>query len=100
MSLAGDTFCRVRSHIRSETQHVGVENQIDGRNPLGRVHFAALEISGTLLKAPEAWEPVNRLNQYYWYIMPKGQVIHVEEDWITDIAIQDEDRRNYVFCSS
>ncbi|KAK8054110.1 hypothetical protein PG996_013411 [Apiospora saccharicola] len=92
ISLAGDNLCRVRSHIRSEIHLLGIENQIDGRNPLGRVHFAALNISGTLLKISDARELAFEEGQYVWCTMPEGQLVYMETDWGTAMAIPDEDR--------
>ncbi|KAK8115843.1 hypothetical protein PG984_012345 [Apiospora sp. TS-2023a] len=92
LSLAGNYLCRVRSHIRSEIHLLGVENQTNGRNPLGRVHFAALEISGTLLEISDAWELAAEKGKYSWCTMPEGQLIYVTTDWDTGMAIQDEDR--------
>ncbi|KAK7991576.1 C6 transcription factor [Apiospora saccharicola] len=92
MSLAGDNLCRVRSHIRSEIYHLGIENQIDGRNPLGRVHFAALNISGTLLKISDVRELAFGVGHHAWCTMPEGQLVYMETDWSTAMAIQDEDR--------
>lgn len=73
--------CRIRSHIRSELLHLRAESQVDGKNPLGRIKSATIELSGKLLDMPGVWMHQNRRSMSYWYTVSEGQVAYIGTDW-------------------
>ncbi|KAK8022914.1 heterokaryon incompatibility protein-domain-containing protein [Apiospora marii] len=97
MSAHSDEACRIRRHLRSEIQHLGVESQIEGKNPFGRVHCAAIKIGGTLLKNPGGWDPIHVSPKTYWCTMPHGQAVYLTSDWDGGMDMTDEDRHKIRF---
>ncbi|KAK6840444.1 HET-domain-containing protein [Apiospora arundinis] len=92
LTLSTNWRCRVRSHLRSEVLQVRAENHVNGKNPFGRIHSAALHISGLLLGIPGKWEPEELSS--FWYTTSEGQVVCVDPDW-NMASVEGDDRRKF-----
>lgn len=82
--------CRVRSHLRAEFQILRVQNNIDGTNPLGRIHSASLTLSGKVIRVPEMWKSSEAGT---FYTFQSGHELYLEPDWMEQKSITDEDRK-------
>ncbi|KAI9641302.1 hypothetical protein NHQ30_010104 [Ciborinia camelliae] len=91
MSLSSNLRCRVRSHLRAEFQLLHIQNNVDGTNPLGRIHSASLTLSGVVLGVSEVWRPRDNGRGYIYTFSP-GHEAYLGPDWRILHNITDEDR--------
>lgn len=83
IKLGINTGCRIRSHLRPELNLLKASASIDGENPFGRIHNAALQISGKRVNLHTNYVPAifGSESQQMVYRTPRGHCIIILRDW-------------------
>lgn len=103
-----NTLCRVRTHLRPESQLRESKIQIDGVNPFGRLRNSSISLSGRVLNLPAGSMPgVNVLGKQDWKCRIHKGLVDILPDWTpmnawdaTGISAIDQVRLRLLLISS